>query len=470
MTSTTSRAGSADGAGRPRRPRRPARAWRTRFSPHPAQLTVAGFAVGVLAGTVLLLLPFSHREGLRTTVVEALFTATSALCVTGLAVVDTPTHWSTAGQVVILVLIQVGGFGIMALASLLGVLITHRLGLRGRLAAAAEARTVQAGDVRTLLIGIARLTLVVEAVTAAVLAARFALGYGEPLPRALWLGVFHSVSAFNNAGFALYSDSLVRFATDPWICVPIAAAVVLGGIGFPVLFELRRHLRTPARWSLHTKATLLGTAVLLPAAAAFFTLAEWGNPGTLGPMSVPGKLLAGAFQGVMPRTAGFNSVDVAQMNTGTWLGTDVLMFIGGGSAGTAGGIKITTFAVLLFVIVSEARGDDDVLAFGRRLPRGVQRQALSVALLGVAAVVVPAVAFALTTPFTLDRILYEVVSAFATVGLSTGITAQLPVPHQLVLVLLMFLGRTGTITLATALALRTRPRLYRLPPERPIVG
>ncbi len=443
---------------------------RGRGGPHPAQLTIVGFAAGVLIGTGLLMLPSAHRGAGSATVLEALFTATSALCVTGLIVVDTPVYWSGLGQVVILVLIQVGGFGIMALASLLGVLVTRRLGLRQQLTAAAETKTLRLGDVRTILLGVVRTSLVVEGVTALVLAARFALGYGEPVPRALWLGLFHSVSAFNNAGFALFSDNLVGFATDAWICLPIAAAVVIGGLGFPVLFELRRHHRHPARWSLHTKITVLGTAVLLAAGTAFMLVTEWRSPATLGPLSTPDKLLVGFFQGVMPRTAGFNSVDIAAMNTGTWLGSDILMFIGGGSAGTAGGIKITTFLVLLFVIASEARGDDAATAFGRTLPRALQRQALSVALLGVAAVVIPSVVFALTTPFTLDQILYEVTSAFATVGLSTGITAQLPVPHQLVLVALMFIGRTGTITLAAALALRSRPRLYQLPEERTIVG
>ncbi|NAZ84657.1 TrkH family potassium uptake protein [Kineococcus indalonis] len=443
---------------------------RARRGPHPAQLTIAGFALGVVIGTVLLVLPLSQRGPGHATALEALFTATSALCVTGLVVVDTAVHWSSFGQVVILALIQVGGFGIMALASLLGVLITRRLGLRGQLAAAAETKTLQLGDVRTILLGVARISLLVEAVTALVLAARFAFGYGEPVPRALWLGLFHAVSAFNNAGFALYSDNLIGFATDAWICLPIAVAVIIGGLGFPVLFELRRHLRRPGRWSLHTKITLLGTGVLLAAGSVFMWATEWRSPATLGPMSVPDKLLVGFFQGVMPRTAGFNSVDIAAMNTGTWLGSDLLMFIGGGSAGTAGGVKVTTFLVLLFVIASEARGDEAATAFGRTLPRALQRQALSVALLGVAAVVVPAVLFALTTPFSLDQILYEVISAFATVGLSTGITAQLPVPHQLVLVALMFVGRTGTITLAAALALRSRPRLYALPEERTIVG
>lgn len=401
---------------------------------------------------------------------EALFTATSAICVTGLVVVDTPTYWSGSGQAVILILIQVGGFGIMTLASLLGLLISHRLGLRTRMYAATETKSLSLGEVRSVVFGVARLSLLIEAATATVLTLRFALGHGEPAGRAVWLGIFHSVSAFNNAGFALFSDSLVGFMTDPWVCLPVAFAVVMGGLGFPVVFELRRTFRRPSRLSMHSKITLIGTAILLFGGTAFMLLAEWSNPGTLGPLDVSGKLLAGFFQGVMPRTAGFNSVDIAQMNTGTWLGSDVLMFIGGGSAGTAGGIKVTTFFVLLLVMVSEVRGDDDTTAFQRRIPRAAQRQAMTVALLGVAAVVGPCILFAMTTPFTLDQVLYEIVSAFATVGLSTGITADLSTPHQLVLVGLMFLGRLGPITLVTALALRHRDRLFRLPEERPIIG
>jgi potassium uptake TrkH family protein len=431
---------------------------------------VIGFAVGVLVGTALLALPVARTGPGGATLLEALFTATSAVCVTGLAVVDTPTYWSGFGQVVILLLVQVGGFGIMTLASLLGLLISRRLGLGSRLLAAAETKTVGLGDVRTVLLGVARISLVVEATTALFLSARFAVTYGEPLPRSLWLGVFHAVSAFNNAGFALFSDNLIGFADDPWICLPIAAAVIIGGLGFPVILEVMRH-RQVRRWSVHTKLTLLMTVVLLVTGTLFMTAAEWSNPGTLGTLDAPGKLLAGFFQAVMPRTAGFNSVDPGEMNTGTLLGTDVLMFIGGGSAGTAGGIKVGTFAVLLLAIVAELRGDPDAELFDRRLSPAAIRQALSVALLSVAAVVIPTLVIAMTsTTLTLDQILYEVVSAFATVGLSTGITADLVAPHQLILVALMFAGRLGPVTLASALVLREHRRLYRRPEGRPLIG
>lgn len=437
---------------------------------HPAQFVVAGFAGAVLVGTVLLMLPVSRSAVAGASLVDALFVATSAVCVTGLSTVDTPVYWSGFGQTVIVVLIQVGGFGIMSLATLLGLLASDRFGLRNRLNAAAEVKSLGLSDARTVLLAVARTSLLFEAAGAAVLAARFGTTYDEPPGRALWLGVFHAVSAFNNAGFALFSDSMIGFATDPVVSGALCVLVVVGGLGFPVLFELARAWRRPRRWSLHSKLVLSMTAVLLVCGTALHLLLEWSNPRTLGPMGVGGKIVAGTFQGVMPRTAGFNSVDTGALNPETLLGTDVLMFIGGGSAGTAGGIKVTTFAVLLFIMISEVRGDPSATAFGRRLPRELQRQSLTVALLAIAVVVGSTGLLLLLTPFGLDEVLFEVVSAFATVGLSTGITAQVGTAGQLLLVGLMFAGRLGPITLAAALALRIRPRRYELPEERPIIG
>ncbi|HEU4491076.1 MAG TPA: potassium transporter TrkG, partial [Jiangellales bacterium] len=367
-------------------------------------------------------------------------------------------------------LIQVGGFGIMTMASLLGLLVSRRMGLRSRLTAAAETKSIGIGDVRSVLVGVLKVTVVIETLTWLALTLRFLVGYDEPFGRALYLGVFHSVSAFNNAGFGLYPDSLVRFVSDPWICLPIAVAVILGGIGFPVLFELRRQLGRPRDWSLHTKLTVTMTGVLLGVGTVFMTAGEWSNPGTLGSLDTPGRLLAGFFHAVMPRTAGFNSLDMAAMSDSTLLGTMVLMFIGGGSAGTAGGIKVTTFSLLAFVILAEIRGQRDVTVGTRRVDPRAQRQALTIALLSVAVVAMGTMALLADNRFSLDTVLYEAASAFGTVGLSTGITADLVPRSQWVLIVLMYVGRVGTITAATALALRSRDRLYRWPEERPIVG
>ncbi|MDN5761631.1 MAG: TrkH family potassium uptake protein [Microlunatus sp.] len=440
------------------------------MSRHPSRAVVAAFLLAVLVGAALLELPISARSG-HTQVVTALFTATSAVCVTGLTTVDTAAHWTVFGQVVIMVLIQVGGFGIMTMASLLGLLVSHRIGLRSRLTVAAESRTAGGlGDVGSVLRGVIKVTVVMEAGCAILLAGRFYLGYHEPLEHAAWLGVFHAVSSFNNAGFALYPDSLLSFVSDPWVCLPIAATVIIGGLGFPVLFELRRRLRRPRTWSVHTKLTLAMTLALLVAGTVFITANEWTNPATLGELPPADRLLAGNFQAVMPRTAGFNTLDYAEMNRGTWLATIVLMFIGGGSASTAGGIKVTTFVVLFFALVAEVRGEESVNAFDRQISARVQRQALTVALLSMAAIVAASLLLVELTKSDLAQILFEATSAFATVGLSTGLTPTLPPLAQMVLAFLMFLGRLGPVTLVSALALRDRQRLYRLPEGRPLIG
>ena len=427
------------------------------------------FAVAGAIGTALLMLPASRSGGGGAPFVTALFTATSAVCVMGLTVVDTATYWTVPGQVVILALIQVGGFGIMTLASLIALFLSRRMGLRTRLTAAAETKSVGLGDVRRVLRGVFVITVVVESVIAVILTLRFRAEYDDSWGTAAWHGLFHAVSAFNNAGFALFSDNLMGFLGDGLVLMPISVAIIIGGLGFPVLIELLRS-RRPRTWSLHTRLTLLMTGVLLVGGTGFITLAEWGNPGTLGSFGPLGKLLGGWFHAVQPRTAGFNAWDYGQATDETLLGTIILMFVGGGSAGTAGGLKVTTFIVLFFVIVAEVRGDQDVIAFDRRIEHRVVRQAITVALLGVAAVVGGTMVLTELTDLPFRDVLFETTSAFATVGLSTGITPKISDPGQLVLVALMFLGRLGPITLVSALALRERNRRYRYPEGAPLIG
>lgn len=437
---------------------------------NPARLVPLAFFFAIMLGTALLMIPASRTGDGGAPFLTALFTATSAVCVTGLIVVDTPTYWSGLGQAIILALIQVGGFGIMTGATMLGLLVTRRLKLNYRLLAQAETRTFTLGDVTSVLRLILIATVTVELLIAAVLTSRFLLHYEQPLDSALWNGLFHSVSAFNNAGFARYSDSVMSFALDPFILVPLVIGVVLGGLGFPVLYELRREFFTPGKWSLHTKITLLGTGILLVAGVIFVLAFEWRNPGTIGPMDTDGKLLSAIFHSVVTRTAGFNSLDIAQMRPETLLVSDALMMIGGGSAGTAGGIKVTTFLVLGLIVWAEVRGEPDASAFGRRLSSEVQRQALTIVLLAIGIVAAGTLVLLSVSRFELSEVLFEAVSAFATVGLSTGITPQFSPIGHVTLILLMFIGRVGTITVATALALRPSRRPYRYPQERPIVG
>jgi potassium uptake TrkH family protein len=437
---------------------------------HPAQLVVLAFAAAVLVGTLLLLLPVARAGDDGASFLTALFTATSAVCVTGLVVVDTPTYWSPTGQAVIMALIQVGGFGIMALTSLLALLVARRLGLRTRLLAQAETKALRLGDVRRVLLGVALLSLLFETATALVLTGRLYLSYDYSPGDAVWHGTFHAVSAFNNAGFSLWSDSLMGFVTDGWISLAVAGAVIAGGLGFPVWIELFRRGVSYRRWSIHTKLTISVTVVLLFAGTAAVLAFEWSQPETLGGLGVTGKLLAGFFQGVTPRTAGFNSLDYGEMQPETLLVTEILMFIGAGSASTAGGIKVTTLALLALMVYAEVRGDPTVNAFGRRIPGVAQRQAFSIAVIALVAVVTGTLLLMATGPQSFGDTLFEAVSAFGTVGLSTGITADLSGAGKVALISLMFLGRTGPYTLFIALVLRERRRRYEYPEERPIIG
>ncbi|MFB7763947.1 TrkH family potassium uptake protein [Streptomyces xiamenensis] len=443
---------------------------------HPARMVALGFALAIVVGTTVLALPISRAGDGAAPLLTALFTATSAVCVTGLAVVDTGTYWSGFGEVVILFLIQAGGFGIMTLASLLALLVVGRLRLMTTLQAQAESK-IGMGQVRGVLKRVALITVTVEAATALILALRLWLGHGQSPGAAAYSGVFHAVSAFNNAGFGLYGDSLTGYAHDPWVLLPVSAAVILGGLGFPVILELlrqrragRRRTRTPRTWSLHLRLTLWLTGALLTAGTALTLLFEWSNPGTLGPLGSEDKALGAFFHSAMLRTAGFNASDISAMEPATLLGSCVLMFIGGGSAGTAGGIKITTFAVLGVAILAEVRGEPGAGIFGRRLAPQVLRQALTVALLGVAAVMASTIALLAMVDARAEVVLFEAVSAFGTVGLTAGLTGELAGPGQLIITALMFLGRVGPITLASALALRHRTQRYRLPEERPIIG
>jgi Trk-type K+ transport system membrane component len=437
---------------------------------HPARAVPLAFLLLIAVGTVVLMLPVSRAgEGAVAPVITALFTAAGASC-GALAIVDTATYWSGFGQVAILLLMQVGGLGIMTLATLLGLLVSRRLGLRTAMAAQSETNTLSLGDVRTVLRGIALTTGVVEAVAAAIIAGRLVLTHDFGLAKGIWYGVFHSVSAFCNAGYALFSDNLMGFVADPWISITVAAASLIGGLGFPVVIELWREWRRPGGWTIHAKLTVLGTVILTVGGMLVLLAFEWTNEKTLGPLGLAGKLIAAFFASVTPRTAGFNTIDYAHATPETLAITDGLMFIGAGSAGTGGGIKLTTFFLLGFVIWAEIRGERDVTTFNRRIGSDTMRQALTVALLGVGVVAAGTIALLMLTPHSLDMVLFESLSAFGSVGLSAGVTPTLSAPAQIVVIMLMYVGRIGTITTATALALRSRPTLYRLPKERPIVG
>ena len=436
----------------------------------PIRLIPVLFAGLILAGTLLLSLPLSTADGSQAPLLSAFFTSVSAVSVTGLIIEDTPVYWSTFGQTVIMLLFQIGGFGIMTAATLFGLMVGRGFGLKDRMATQVERSRLETGDAVSVLKLVLLITLVVEGIVALVLAWRFATAHSMSWSEASWHGLFHSVSAFNNAGFSSFSDSVMGFQEDLIILGPIMVAVILTALGFPVMQDLRHNGLRWRKWSLHTKITVTGTILLIVFGFAATLAMEWDNPDTLGPMGVGAKMLNAAFHSVMPRTAGFNSLDVGAFHDETVMTNYFLMFVGGGSAGTAGGIKITTFLVLLAIVLSEVLGRRDAGLFGRRFGRAIERQALSVTVLAAFLIFAATTYIATISPLPLDDILFECISAFSTVGLSTGITADLPPSALFVLCLLMFIGRVGTITVATALALGGRERPYRYPEENPIVG
>jgi trk system potassium uptake protein TrkH len=423
---------------------------------------VAGFAVLIAIGTVVLTLPIASAAGAWTSPLIALFTATSAVCVTGLVVVDTATYWSPLGQAVILVLIQVGGFGFMAGSTLvLFLLVGRRTGLRDRVLVQASTGEPTLGAVTTVVRRIAAFTILVEGGGAILLAIAF-LARGEQPLHALISGIFHSISAFNNAGIDLMGDfrSLTGYVADPAVLLTIAALVVLGGLGFAIVGDMAGKRRW-SRFALETKAVILTYVALFVGGAVLLAAFEWNNPATFGALDPEDRIVNAVFLSAAARTAGFNAVPTSDLLDVSLLIMIPLMFIGGASGSTAGGIKVNTFTVLLIAILSTARGQPSATALGRRIPHIVVYRAMAVALLSVAVVFAITLGLELTGEGNLVDRAFEAVSALATVGLSTGLTTELPGPAQLLLVAAMFAGRLGPLTLVLALTARARPVSHR---------
>ena len=442
-----------------------------RKPPSPPAVLVAGFAALVAVGTVLLLLPWATEPGQSTDLVTALFTATSAVCVTGLVVVDTATHWSPFGEVVILALVQIGGFGFMTGSTLLlFLLIGRRTGLRDRILVQASTGAVELGSVLAVVRRVAVFTVVVEAAAATLLVLAF-LGHGRAPLEAMWWGVFHSITAFNNAGFDLMGGfrSLADFATSPVVLGVLGAATVLGGLGFAIVGDVvaKRKWR---RLALESKLVLLTTLVLLVGGAVMIGALEWSNPETLGALPEGHRVANALFESASLRSAGFAALNHGAFSEATLFVAMALMFIGGASGSTAGGIKANTFTVLLVAIISTVRGRPSAEAFGRRVPHQVVYRALAVALLAIALVFSIIFGVLVVTGTRFVDVAFESVSAFGTVGMTTGITPNLPDPARLLIAFEMFAGRLGPLTLVLALAARQRPLPYRPAVESMRIG
>ena len=442
---------------------------RTLFKPTPARIALGVFTLLIGVFTALLSLPAATVGDERTALTDALFTAVSAICVTGLVTVETGIHWSTFGLTVIMIAMKLGGLGLMTVASLLSLSVMHRLGLAQRVITAQETRAERLAEVGGVLRIILITSTAFEVATFVALAPYMVItehGIGE----SLFLGLFYAISAFNNVGFVPEAVGTAQYLGDPFFSIPIGLAVLVGSLGFPVILVVVRKLRTPRRWSLHAKLTLTTTALLLGLGFMGYLAMEWSNPATLGSQGLGTKVLGSGFASVMPRSGGFATLDVSQMTAESRLLTNLLMFIGGGSGSTAGGIRVTTFALLMLSIWAEIRGNPEVEAFGRRIPHETIRQAIGVLVMSATVVFLATFLLLRMTPYTLDAVLFEALSAFGTVGLSTGITPHLPEGAKWVLIACMYVGRLGPMTLGAALAVRSRVRMLQLPRERPIVG
>lgn len=461
------------------------RAWdglRELTTSSPARFAVLVFVILILLFTALFSLPAAAADGQRTALADALFTAVSTICVTGLSTVDMYTHWSPFGHVITYIGVNVGALGVLTLASILGLVISKRLGLRAKLIAAGdsnplrahggpinEGQTVRLGEVGSLLATVALSTLVIEAALTVLLYPLLVMAQVDPIA-ALWEAPYYAAMSFTNTGFVPNANGLVPFADDYALLTVLMTGVFLGSIGFPVIFTLTRQRWHVRRWSLHTKLTLITTMILFFAGAGAFLLLEFNNPRTFGSMDAFDTTFQAFFLSAMTRSGGFSVVPVGDLHGSSLVVGSMLMFVGGGSASTAGGIKVTTLAVLALAVFSEAKGRPSVEAFGRRIPSDVQRVALSVVAWGATIVALSTIVITQITQAPVERVLFDVISGFATVGLSTGLTAELPDPAIYVMALTMFMGRVGTVTLAAAVAASSRSQLYALPVERPIVG
>ncbi len=457
-------------------------------------LTIAIFLFLVTITTTLLMLPFAAASGEATPLADALFTAVSAICVTGLTTVDMATHWSPFGHTVVFLALQTGGIGVMTLATLLAVIASKRLGLSVRKMMAGDVDPSRANDhegldghgmrlsdVKGLLKTVLISVFIIEAALAAIIIPRLIVAGLEPVD-ALWQGGYLAASAFTNTGFVPLVDGLAPFANDPIMVFTIGMGVFLGSLGFPVIYALTRALRTArrrrkglslehGRIGMHARLTLSTTLILLVAGAALIAALEWNNDKTLGSQPAGYRPMTALFTSMMSRSGGFNTVDTTEFDGATLVVLDMLMFVGGGSASTAGGIKVTTLAILFLAAFAEAKGNQDISIYERRIPSDTVRLAVSVVLWGASIVVVATIAILRITDAPLDKVLFDVISAFATCGLSAGLTSNdLPDAAKYVLSATMLLGRVGTVTLATALSGTHRQTVYRRAKERPIVG
>ncbi|MEC0247552.1 TrkH family potassium uptake protein [Paenibacillus chitinolyticus] len=444
---------------------------KSRFTP--PQILVLGFALIILIGSGLLMLPVSSTDGMPLPFIDALFTATSATCVTGLVVVDTGSHFTMFGQIVIISLIQIGGLGFMSMATLFAFILRKKISLRERLLLQEALNQGSMEGIVRLFRKVLIYSLSIEGIAAVLFTARWSVDLG--FPKGLYYGIWHAVSFFNNAGFDLFGpitgpfSSLTAYADDFITNVVTMALIVLGGIGFIVMSDVMDYRKTK-RLSLHSKVVLSATSILIVTGALVIFIFEYSNSKTLGSLDFGGKILASFFQSVTPRTAGANTLDLASLRQATQFFMIILMFIGASPGSTGGGIKTTTFTMLVGAIVAMVRGKEDIVFFRNRLGKERILKAITLTMFALFLVIFVTMLLSTTEDHEFLMILYEVTSAFGTVGLTLGLTTKLTAFGKVMIVLTMFAGRLGPLTLAYALQPKAEKELYRYPEGKITIG
>ncbi|WP_430052184.1 TrkH family potassium uptake protein [Niallia taxi] len=436
---------------------------------NPAQILSIGFLTLIFVGALLLMLPISTNDGHELSFIDAVFEATSSVCVTGLVVVDTGTTFTVFGQCILLFLIQTGGLGFMTIGVIIAIFLGKNIGLKGRLMIQESLNQLTLEGMVRLVKFIILFTVLFEAIGALFLAIRWSVDFG--FSTSIYYGIFHSISAFNNAGFDIMGDyrSITDYAGDFTVVFILTSLLLIGGLGYTVILDIWRK-KFSGKLSLHTRLVLWITALLIVLPTILIFVLEFKNPGTLGPLSLKDKFLAAYFHAVVPRTAGFNSLNMSELSLSTQFVTMILMFIGGGSGGTAGGIKVTTFIIILLAVWNLIRGNDDINIMERRIPKELVYRAFSITVYSIGIISLISFILTITEDAPLNVILFEVISAFATVGMSLGLTPDLSPVGKVVIFLLMFIGRVGPLTIAFALAKKHKKLPYKYAEEKIMIG
>lgn len=443
---------------------------------NPSQMMVVGFAAVILIGAILLSLPIATQTGERTSFLDSLFTATSAVCVTGLVVVDTATYWNFFGQIVIIILIQIGGLGFMTITTLFSLIVKKRINLKERLLIQESLNQIDLSGLVKLTRYILLMTFVIEGIGALILSTVFIPQFG--FIRGSWYSIFHAISAFCNAGFDLMGNvtgpysSLMYYVNNTTITLAISALIILGGLGFPVILDIVKNKKI-SKLNMHSKIVLISTSILIVVGMLFILIVEYKNVGTLGNLSLKGKILSSLFQSVTIRTAGFATIDLTILHQATLFIMMIFMFVGASPASTGGGVKTTTIAVLILTVKSFLLGKEDIEVFGRRITSSTVRKSVGIFFVGVLAVLTGILLIVLIEPeFDLLEASFEVVSALATVGLSIGGSSNLTSIGKLLIVIYMFMGRVGLLTIFLALVAKNtvNKQQIRYPEGRIIVG